>query len=183
MMRDLSMHIMDIVQNSVAAGAANINIEINEDKNKNLFSFSVADDGRGMTQEFADSLRDPFVTSRETRRVGLGVPLLAQTCAQCGGRLSIESSVGMGTALKAEMELNNIDLPPLGDVGECFFLLAVMNPGITFVFIYNHNGKTLRIDMAEIAGILDGVPLDSPDVSAWLKEYIGEHIAEVARDE
>ena len=178
-MKELSMHIMDIVQNSVRAGAKHVTVEITEDAPKKMISFSIKDDGCGMTKEFVEKLCDPFTTSRNTRKVGLGIPMLMQTCEQCGGKLIIESAVNKGTFIKAEMHSDNIDLPPMGNIEESVYLLILMDPGVVYTFIYNFNDKQYVLDMAEVLEILGDVPLDSPDISEWLKSNIAEGISEI----
>lgn len=179
MMKELSMHIMDITQNSVRADAKHITIEVTEDIINNIFSFSIEDDGKGMSKDFLESVRDPFKTSRTTRKVGLGIPFLQQTCNQCGGELILESTEGKGTYLKAVMEYDNIDRPPMGDLENSIFLLIVMNPGIIFKYSYIYNSEKYELDMAEVYEVLGDVSLETPEISEWLKENIREGMESV----
>lgn len=179
MMKELSMHIMDITQNSVRAEAKNVTIEIVEDVKNNVFSFSIEDDGKGMSKEFLENVRDPFRTSRTTRKVGLGIPFLQQTCNMCGGELILDSVEGKGTYLKAVMEYDNIDRPPIGDLENSVFLLIVMNPGIIFKYTYTYNTETFEFDMAEVLEVLGDVSLDTPEVSQWIKDNIYEGMESV----
>lgn len=179
MMKDLSMHLLDISENSTRANALNIEIILIEDEASNLFSFSIKDDGKGMSDEMMASVRNPFTTSRTTRKVGLGIPMLEQTCLQCGGNLELRSEIGVGTFIKASMEYNNIDRPPLGDIANTIFLMVLMHPDINIKYIHVHNGKEYILDTKEVKEVLDGVPFDEPDVTQWLKENIYEGIQEI----
>lgn len=179
MMKELSMHIMDITQNSVRAEAKKVILEVTENTESNIFSFSVTDDGKGMEKEFLRTVTDPFRTSRTTRKVGLGIPLLLQTCEQCGGRLTLTSEVGKGTFIKAEMEYDNIDRPPMGDIENTVYLLITMNPGVEFIYRHSYNDKQYELDMSEVMEILGGLPLDTPEVSSWLAENIKEGLTNI----
>ena len=179
MMRDFSMHFMDIVQNSIKAEAKNIVIKLNEDTEKNLFAFSVSDDGKGMTKEQIEKVISPFFTSRTTRKVGLGLPLLNQTCTACNGKMTIESTPGEGTTVETYMDYDHIDRPPLGDVAETLYILAITNTDIDFKYIHIYNSNEYTLDTKEIKEVLDGVPLNTPEVMSWLKENIAEGINEL----
>ncbi|MEA4816593.1 MAG: ATP-binding protein [Lachnospiraceae bacterium] len=179
MMRDFSMHFMDIVQNSIKADAKNIIIKLNENVHENLFEFSVSDDGKGMTDEQAKKAISPFFTSRTTRKVGLGLPLLNQTCMTCNGKMSLESTPGVGTTVTATMEYDHIDRPPLGNVGETLFILIITNMEIDFKYIHNYNSNKYILDTKEIKEVLEGVPLNSPDVMSWLRANIKEGLEEI----
>ncbi|MDR3090966.1 MAG: ATP-binding protein [Clostridiales bacterium] len=182
MMKELSMNIMDIAQNSVRAEADFIEITIEENTEEDLLSFTIADNGRGMSAEFLRNVSDPFHTSRTTRRVGLGIPLVRQTCESCGGELSINSAPGAGTTLTASMKYSHIDRPPWGDLAEAVFLTILMNPGIRFRYKHTFNGETYELDTLEVSEALDGAPLDAPDVSRWLKDNIKEGIREIREE-
>jgi anti-sigma regulatory factor (Ser/Thr protein kinase) len=181
MMREFAMHIMDITQNSVRAGAENIHITVRENEQTNSLLFSVADDGCGMSEELLRRVRDPFTTSRTTRKVGLGIPMLEQTCETCGGALSIQSAPGQGTTLTAQMEYRHIDRPPLGDMVNTLHVLALMNPTVNLTYTHHYTtpqgqSREYVLDMGEVKATLEDVPLDDPAVIAWLKEDIQEGI-------
>lgn len=174
------MHILDVVQNSIAAGARQIDVTIDQDEASNRFSFCVEDNGKGMTPEFLAQVRDPFTTTRTTRRVGLGIPLLEQTCEMCGGQLILESTPGKGTLLKAEMQDDNIDRPPLGDIASTMLILLTTTETADFTYVHRHNGAAFRIDTREIKEVLgEDIPLSSPEVMAWIKENLEEGLAEI----
>lgn len=179
MMKEFSMHILDIAQNSIRAEAQNVTVAIDEDLVGNRLSFYIEDNGTGMSAEVIEKVRDPFTTSRSTRKVGLGIPFLEQTCIQCGGGLDIESVVGEGTKITATLDYDSIDRPPMGDIAGCMHILFVMNPDIDFRYIHKHNGQAFEIGTAEIKEVLDGVPLSEPSVMEWIKENIVEGLADI----
>ncbi len=168
MMKDFSMHVLDIVQNSIVAGATFIKIILDNGPEELLFS--VVDNGKGMSEETVKKVRDPFVTSRTTRKVGLGIPLLEQTCSLCQGSLTLESKLGEGTTITAVMNHKSIDMPPLGDIAGAVYITLITNPDIRFLVEFPHAGFTLDTD--EIHEVLEGVPFSNPDVMEWLEGSI-----------
>ena len=184
MMRDLSMHIMDIVQNSISAGARKIEIVVEDPPEASeFFLFSVKDDGCGMDEEMVKKVRDPFSTSRTTRKVGLGIPMLEQTCTQCGGELELKSEVGIGTYICAKMCAGNMDRPPLGDIANTVLALAVSNEDLDIIFKQMRGEKEYVFDTAQIKEILEGVPFSEPEILGWLKENLVEGVASIYREE
>jgi len=139
-MEDLSLHILDIVENSIAAGAKNIVIKIIEEQKKDLLTIEIIDDGKGMDKKTLKKVLDPFYTTRNTRKVGLGLPLLAQSAKESGGSIKIESEPCKKTMVKATFGCSHIDCKPLGDVGETLKVLIVGNPDINFIFEYQKDG-------------------------------------------
>lgn len=177
MMKDFSMHMLDIAQNSIRAGATWIHISIEEDDHTNRVLFMVKDNGCGMDETLLRQVKDPFATSRTERRVGLGLPMLNQTAVLCGGSLDIESQPGIGTQICAQMQNNHIDRPPLGDIAESVYILVSANPSIGFLYQQRKNQKTFIFDTNIINQALDGVPINTPDVANWIREYLQEGIA------
>ena len=176
MMKELSMHIMDIVQNSIAACASKITIDIIENPKENIFKIVIADNGRGMSHSTLKEVKSSFFTSRKTRRVGLGIPLFDQTCQMCEGNLDIQSELGKGTIVTATMQYNHLDRPPLGDIKATIYTLIASNPDINFVYTHIFNDKTFTIDMSQIKTILGGVDITTPDVLNWIRDNIYEGI-------
>ena len=123
-MNDLSMHILDIVQNSISAGATRVTLTVDEAPGADLLTIVIGDNGKGMTPEQVSRLSDPFFTSRTTRKVGMGIPLLMDSARQSGGDVRIESEPGKGTEVTAVFGYSNIDRPPLGDVANALMLLV-----------------------------------------------------------
>ena len=132
-MNDLSMHILDIVQNSISAGATRVTLTVDEAPGADLLTIVIGDNGKGMTSEQVSRLSDPFFTSRTTRKVGMGIPLLMDSARQSGGDVRIESEPGKGTEVTAVFGYSNIDRPPLGDVANALMLLVSSNPALDFL--------------------------------------------------
>lgn len=174
MMQDFSMHVLDIVQNSIRAEAKHITVAIVEKPSENLFSFFVSDDGKGMDADFLEKIRDPFQTSRTTRRVGLGIPMLDMTASLCGGALEIESAPRKGTTLMASMRHDSIDRPPLGNIAEAVYLLVVSNPALCIRFTHSYEEKSFSFDTEEIRAVLGEVPFSEPSVAMWIRDSLAE---------
>ncbi len=175
-MEDLSSHIMDIVMNSVTAGAKHIAITIAKDPQTAIMSLSVSDDGRGMDAEMAQKVQDPFFSTKTGRKVGLGIPLLKGTAETTGGSFALTSEKGAGTSITATFDSRHPDLPPLGNIRDTFFVLIVSHPEIDFDLRYAVDGKDFLLDTAEWRRELDGVPLNHPEVIGFLSNYLDEHL-------
>ena len=160
-MKDLSSHMMDIVQNSIRAEASWIQIRICEDPEADLFLIEIQDNGCGMDEATLARVRDPFFTSRTVRKVGLGIPLLQQNAERTGGKVSIVSQPGQGTTLTARFGHSHLDRPPLGDVAETLTLLAAANPAIHFSYDHSTPSGTYRFDTQEIIQVLELSPNNS----------------------
>lgn len=171
------MHILDLVQNSIEAGATQVLLEIIESNAEDTLTFRVSDNGRGMSEEIQRRVLDPFVTTRTTRRVGLGLPLIDMSTKRCGGHLKIESTPGQGTVVEAGYQYSHLDRPPLGNILETLKTLIIANPELDFIFRHSVNDRHFSVTTKEITTILDGIPLSNPDVILWLHEYLSENIA------
>lgn len=178
-MKDLSLHILDIAQNSISAGASNIGISIDENLAANTMAIEVTDNGRGMSAEVLERVTDPYFTSRTTRKVGLGIPLFKQNAEATGGSLQIESEEGRGTMLKATFVHNHLDRPPLGDMAGVMVLLAGANPEIRFVYTHRVDNEEYVFDTEEVKEALDGLPINDPQVMRFLKEMIIENLVAI----
>ncbi len=170
---------MDIVQNSVSAGAGEIGIWLTEDTKANTLLLTVTDNGCGMTEEVLSRVTDPYYTTRTTRKVGLGIPLFKQNAEQTGGWLHIESEPGKGTSLKAMFVHDHLDRPALGDMAGVISLLISANEKIRFRYIHKKDGGLFELDTREINEILDGVPVSEPGVARFLREMIRENLTEI----
>lgn len=142
-MEDLSLHVLDIVENAVAAGAARVRISVNENAARDILTLRVADDGRGMSPAERAQVLDPFFTTGR-KRTGLGLPLLAQTAALCAGRVTIESEAGRGTVVNARFGLSHVDRPPLTKMTETVMTLFFGHPEIDFLYRHTRNGSVFR---------------------------------------
>ena len=178
-MRELSMHILDLAQNSIAAGASVIEISVEADTKSDLLTIEIKDNGRGMSPAFAQRAQDPFTTTRTTRRVGLGIPMFGEAARACGGALMISSEPGKGTSLAAPFELSHVDRAPLGDIASTLVALIAANPEIRFCYAQSVGHKDFELDTDEIKAQLDGAPIDDSSVLKWIGDYVREHIAEI----
>ena len=175
-MRDLSMHVLDIVQNSIKAGAKLIVVSFVRNA-EGILTFTVKDDGCGMSPEFLARVTDPFTTTRTTRRVGLGIPMLKQSAEAAGGAFSLESELGKGTVISASFDLRNIDCIPMGELCDSLFTLVLLNPDTPeFVFTAQSPEAEAEFDTRIVRQALGGISLNEPDVSAWIKESIDEEL-------
>jgi len=176
--KDLSLHIMDILQNSTRAQASKIELDIIEDTVKNSFKIIFTDNGYGMDEETVQRVVDPFFTTRTVRKVGLGLPLLKQNCEQTGGSLHIESQVNAGTKVEATFVHNHIDRPALGDIAGAVVLTASAYPDIYFIYRHEKDGKSYIFDTEEVKEALDGISIQTPEVIQYLREMIAENLVE-----
>ena len=176
-MRELALHILDIAQNSVAAKAKNIWLTINEDQ-EGFFLVKLRDDGCGMDEEMARRVRDPFVTTRTTRKVGLGLPFMDMVTQLCGGHLDITSKVGQGTEIAAYFGADNLDRPPLGDLVESIKVLMAGAPWIDLQLDYTaKGGRGFKFTTKEMRGILgEACDFTNPDVYGWLEGYLRQQL-------
>jgi anti-sigma regulatory factor (Ser/Thr protein kinase) len=179
-MRDISLHVLDIANNSLAAGANVIEISVEEDTKDNILVVRIIDNGKGMDKETVKKAVDPFYTSRKTRKVGLGLPLLKASCDRCGGAFSIKSEPGKGTEIYASFQYDNIDRPPLGDMPETIFSLVILNPSIDFLYRHSYNGQVFTMDTRELKEVLQGLPLNTPEVADWLCGHLKEGVSNLA---
>ncbi len=174
-MRELSLNILDVAQNSISAGASLITIEVNENTVDHTLLIGVYDNGKGMSEEQVKSVIDPFFTTRTTRKVGMGIPLFKMAAEQTGGSLEIKSQLGVGTEVRAYFKTDSVDFTPLGDVPSTIQMLITMNTDRDFVYKHTVDGKEFVCDTRQIKEILGDVPLDTYEVSQWLIEFIKEN--------
>lgn len=178
-MRELSLHILDIVQNSIAAGATVIEIDIKEEITNDLFRVDIIDNGSGIAESDLKGITDPFVTSRKTREVGLGLPLFKEAARQCEGNLEIKSVVGEGTEVKVYFKHSHIDRAPLGDIGGTIITLISVNPDIDFVYRHSFQDKEFVFNTTEVKEELDGLSINNPKVLRWLEGYLEEGLEDL----
>lgn len=176
-MTDLSMHILDIAENSINAGAKNIGIFINEDEKSNLLTIEITDDGKGMTKEETEAIQNPFVTSRTTRKVGLGIPLLKESAEIAGGRIEIHSGDGKGTKVKAYFEYNHIDRRPLGNIAETLISIILFSEDTGINYRHIKNGKEFEFNTNEIKSQLRVEKLNDIILLNQLKKILTEKIS------
>lgn len=179
-MRELSLHILDIAENGITAGADCINIRVEEARAKDLLTIVIDDNGRGMPVEKIGRLKDPFVTSRKTRRVGLGLPLLAAAAERCEGKLEVATQVGAGTKVTATFRYSHIDRAPVGDMAATITTLIMGNPQIDFVYTHVIDGKEYSLDTRELRSELGDAALSDPRVIHHLSTSIRNSLSRLA---
>ena len=173
-MKELSLNILDIAENSVKAKSTFVEIILTE--TDQTVTLLIKDDGTGMSEEIVKGVTDPFYTTRTTRKVGLGLPLLKMAAEQTGGSIKITSSQGEnhGTCVESVFYKNHLDCTPLGDVISTVTTLIQGHPDTDFLFVHQKNGNQVRLDTRELRQVLEGVPLNTYDVILWINEYLRE---------
>lgn len=179
-MREISLHILDVMQNSIEAEASRIDLLIEQDTMTDSLVVTVADNGRGMDEAYAKAVLDPFVTSRRTRRVGLGLPLLKASAERSGGTLRVESQVGKGTTVTATFGLSNIDRPPMGNLKDTLLSVIVANANLDVHYEHRVDGEYFELDTAEIKRVVGADNLNDLSVIKWLSDYLDQDPKEVA---
>lgn len=174
-MRELSLNVMDVAQNSITAGASLIEIRVEEDRQKGELVIFIIDNGKGMSEEQVQRVIDPFYTTRTTRKVGLGVPLFKMEAEMTGGDFSIQSQLGKGTTVRARFVTSHVDMIPLGNINDTILLLVSCNPDRDFRFVHRIDEKELELDTRQLREVLgEDVPLNDPDVVQWIRGYLQE---------
>lgn len=175
-MKELSLNILDIVENSTKAKAELVEIEIVE--KKDIFTIKITDNGSGMTSDVLLSVNDPFYTTRSTRKVGMGIPLFRMSAEQTGGALTITSKhidefpIDHGTTVTATFNKTHIDFTPLGDIISTLTTIIQGHPSVDFVFNHLSDDRTVSLDTRELRAVLEDIPLDSFEVLCWIKENL-----------
>ena len=178
-MKEISLHVLDIVQNSIAAKASEVKILITENIEENIFKLEIIDDGSGLKEEEVESVLDPFVTSRETREVGLGLPFLKKAAEDCNGSFTINSQKGKGTEIEAIFEYNHIDRAPLGDITSTIISLISLNTEIDFFYEHICDENKFVFNTREIKKEITGLKINHPEIINWIEEYIKENLSEI----
>lgn len=178
-MRELSLHIMDLTENSIRAGSTLIEIEIAESRSKDLMTIKIKDNGCGMDKEFLKDVISPFKTTRTTRKVGLGLSLFQAACQRCEGSFQIRSKPGIGTEVEGSFKWSHIDRAPLGDIASTLALLISGNPGIEFVYRHTTDEGTYILDSRELKQILEDVAVNNPLVVDWIKKNVKEGLKDI----
>jgi hypothetical protein len=180
-MRELSLHILDVLENALAAGATMVEVSIDEDLAADRLTIVVRDNGRGMDPELVRRVLDPFFTTRTTRHVGLGLPLFAAAAQTCDGDLSVDSAPGGGTMVSATFRHSHLDRAPLGDMPGTLLAFLLHGEGGAPRLCYCHrvNSETFELDTEAVQAELGGIPLSYPPVRAWLRDYVSQGEAEL----
>ena len=175
-MRDLSLHILDLMQNSIRAEASLVSLTVTL-ADSGVLSIIIEDNGSGMSAELLSRVTSPFATTRTTRKVGLGIPMMAENCRLAGGDLQIESELCKGTRLTATLDTSSIDCLPLGDLPGTVTTLVTMNPDHPeFTLHCSSPQGELRFDTRELREALQGVSFSEPEIAAWILASLREEI-------
>lgn len=178
-MKELSLHILDIAQNSISAKATCIHIFIEEEKSKNSLKIEIKDNGKGMDEELLKNVTDPFVTTRKTRKVGLGISLFKSAAERCNGNFEIRSKVGIGTVVMAQFQRDHIDRAPIGNMVDTIITLIIANEGIDYLYTHKLDGKVYTFDTMEIRKILGDVPLTDVMVMDWIRNHMADELGSI----
>ena len=178
-MEDLALHILDVAENSLNAGASDIRIEIDEDSKDDLLRIEIRDNGRGIAPDILPRVIDPFYTTRTTRNVGLGLPFLKQAAEEAEGSFSIKSDLGKGTTVIAAFRNSHIDRKPLGNIADTLIMLIAGHTNVDIFFRFRKDDRDFELDTREIREGLGDVPLNAADVLNQLRELIESAIDEL----
>lgn len=173
-MKELSLNILDVAKNSTVAGATLVEITLVTDE-KGLLTLTIRDDGCGMDEETVKNVTDPFYTTRKTRKVGLGLPLLRLAAESTGGTLTVTSSTAPdshGTAVVATFDTSHIDFTPIGDVVSSLVILIGGDPDCDFLFTDKTPDREVSLDTRELREVLGGVSLAELEVLEWIRAYL-----------
>ncbi len=173
-MREISLHILDVARNCIDAAATLIELDVTEDPASDRLEIVITDNGRGMTPETAALASDAFYTTRETRKWGLGLPLLRAACERCEGDLGIQSEPGVGTRVQARLRLGHIDRAPLGDMPAVVQALACESPTVRLCYRHRTPTGLFELDTRSLEEELEEVPLSEAGVLRWLGDFVKE---------
>ena len=178
-MLELALHILDIVENSVRAGATLVRILIRENRAKDLFLMRITDNGRGMTPEERQRALDPFLHDEKSPSGRPGSPDALRRDGRTGGRMTLRSKPQTGTVVTAEFGLSHLDRQPMGDIASTLIAIIVGNPGSDFIYRHEVDGRTYLLDTRELKKELEDVPLNHPEVTGFLREHITEGLSDI----
>lgn len=178
-MKELSLNILDIAHNSVKAKAVRIDITVSESKQNDVVSINITDNGCGMDDKLLSSVTDPFVTTRTTRKVGLGIPLLRQQALDTDGHFEISSKPGVGTSVCADFRMSHLDRPPIGDIASTVVSLISASPDIRYVYTHKTDSGSFVLDTDEVKEQLGDISLSETEILIWLTEYINENLQSI----
>ena len=182
MLRDISLHIMDLCENSIKAKANKVEVFIKADFEKDELIVRISDNGVGMDEEMLKNVQDPFTTGRTTRNVGLGIPFFKLACEMTGGNIEIWSKQNEGTCLVGKMVISHIDRLPLGNIGQTYQSLILAKPENEYVLGLESNEKSIKISTEDIKKELEGVPITNFSILEWIKTYVDTKVLEIFGD-
>jgi len=178
-LEDISLHILDIAENALKAGATRVEIYLIEDLENDRLKLQIIDNGKGMDEKMVQTVTDPFVTTRTERRVGLGLPFLAESARMAGGDIKIKSEPGVVTAIEADFVYSNIDRKPLENIVKTMMMLIAGNPQIDFYYSHKKNNQSYCMDTEELWQHLEEIPINHPDVVGLIRKNMEEGLKEL----
>lgn len=178
-MKELSLHIYDLMENSIAANASLIELTITDSLKDNAYSFVIKDNGKGMSPDFLAKVTDPWTTTRTTRKVGIGLPLIKMNTEAAGGGMDIESELGKGTTLKFWFQHDHIDRPPMGDLAGTVVMLCAQHEDIHYTYRHITDKGEYVFDTEDVKEALDGMSMNDINIIKYLKEMIQENLEEI----
>ena len=173
------MHVYDLMENSTAADSTEVKLTIRDSLKDNIFHFVIEDNGRGMSPEFLARVTDPYTTSRTTRKVGLGLPLIKMNTENCGGGIDLTSQVGKGTRLAFWFQHNHLDRPPMGDLAGWLVMLVTQHEDIHFIITYTTDDGEFVFDTDEVKEALGGMSMNDVTIVGYLKEMVASNLEEI----
>ncbi len=178
-MKELSLHILDLAENGIAAQAGLIRILVQEDPKANRLVIEITDNGKGISEPMLAHITDPFVTSRTTRRVGMGLPLFKAAAERCGGGFEISSKPGQGTSVRGIFQYDHIDRAPVGNMAASLVSLIAGYPEIDIEYTHMYDGRDFTMDTRNIRKELAEVPLNEPAVLQYIQQAIQEELHDI----
>ncbi|MGN0033899.1 MAG: ATP-binding protein [Candidatus Limimorpha sp.] len=178
-MRELSLHVYDLLENSIAANATVIELIIKDSLKENIYSFTINDNGRGMSPDFLARVTDPWTTTRSTRKIGIGLPLIKMNSENCGGGMDIQSEPNVGTTLNFWFQHDHIDRPPMGDISGTIVMLSSQYQNIRFIYRHITDVGEYTYDTDEVKEALGGMSMQDITIMKYLREMIDENLKEI----
>jgi len=175
-LKEISLHILDLIENSINADSKVVKLYVIEDIRKDIFKVIIEDDGKGMDEEFLKQVENPFVTTRTTRKVGLGISLVKANAIMCDGNFKIDSKKDIGTKLEVEFRFSHIDRPPLGDMTSTIICIINNDKNVDLYYKHSVNDSEFILDTKEVKEIVGEENIGSIDVIMWIKDYIKENL-------
>lgn len=174
-MQELSLNVLDIAQNSIAANASEIKVLIHFETDKKTLTITIKDNGKGMSEEQVENVTNPFFTTRTTRKVGMGIPLFKMAAEMCGGSFCIKSVLGEGTVISGLFKTDNIDFVPLGDISSTMTTLICLNEDRNFIYTYSVDNREFTAQTVEFKEALgEDISLNLPEITSWIEGYLKE---------
>jgi hypothetical protein len=178
-MKTLSDHILDIIQNSIRAGATLIEVMVEENKIDDICTLQIIDNGCGMDKKTMEQAANPFFTTRKTRKVGLGLSLLKQNAEMANGKFTMKSEVNKGTIIEAGFQFSNVDRPELGDIWNTLYLTMLGNENLVLIYEHRTNKNSFKFSSAEIRGNIEGVSMQQTEIRTAIIDFIKNNIKDI----